>query len=190
MGGDYFFKISVMDFYKNIDYLDCVNGSDTSAKGIQYSVITDLAVEPVTLDFFKDHARIDFDTDDTLASVYLKAARQELERWSQLSFGVKTMRLTALQLPKNYRLMFGKVDTVTTTGYTNVGDILKEGGKDLTIEYTTLDWIDDAIRIAICRYAAGLYINRETVTESKFAASTLQDEAKTMIKPYMNITLC
>jgi len=177
------------DFYKNCDKIcNGVNGQ-LYASGIQYSVITDLATEPVTLDFFKQHARIDFDTDDTLAAVYLKAARQELERWSQLSFGVKTMGLTALSLPPNYRLMFGKVDEVTTEGFTNKGDILKEGGTDIDIEFTTKDWIDDAIRIAICRYAAGLYINRETVTETKYSAQSLQDEAKTMLNPYRNITL-
>ena len=177
------------DFYKNCDKICSGYGDTLTAKGIQYSVIEDMAEEPVTLDFFKQHARIDFDTDDTLAAVYLKAARQELERWSQLSFGVKTMGLTALSLPTNYRLMFGKVDEVTTEGFTNKGDILKEGGTDIDIEFTTLDWIDDAIRIAICRYAAGLYINRETVTETKFSAQSLQDEAKAMLNPYRNITL-
>jgi len=178
-----------MDYYKNIDKLGCVGSILLTASGIQYSVITDLTTEPVTLDFFKQHARIDFDTDDTLAGVYLKSARQELERWSQLSFGVKKIGLTALSLPTNYRLMFGKVNSVITTGFTNKGDILKEGGTDIDIEFTTLDWIDDAIRIAIVRYAAGLYINRETVTETKYSAQSLQDEAKTMLQPYRNIIL-
>jgi len=178
-----------MDYYKNIDKLGCYGYDKLVASGIQYSVIDDLATEPVTLDFFKKHARIDFDTDDTLASVYLKAARQELEQWSQLSFGVKTMELTALSLPTNYKLMFGKVDEVQTENFTNKGDILKEGGTDIDIEYTTIGTINDAIRIAICRYAAGLYINRETVTETKYSAQSLQDEAKTMLNPYRNITL-
>jgi len=178
-----------MDYYKNIDKLGCYGSVPLVASGVQYSVITDLATEPVTLDFFKQHARIDFDTDDTLASTYLKAARQELERWSQLSFGVKKIGLTALSLPKNYRLMFGKVDEVITANFTNKGDILKEGGTDIDIEFTTKDWIDDAIRIAICRYAAGLYINRETVNNTQFSAQSLQDEAKTMLNPYRNITL-
>lgn len=178
-----------MDYYKNIDMLTTYNGAPLIAKGVQYSVVTDLSEEPVTLEFFKQHARIDFDTDDTLSSVYLKAARQELEKWSQLSFGVKTIRLTALSLPKNYNLMYGKVDTVTTANFTNVGDILKEGGEDINIEFTTLDWIDDVIRIAICRYAAGLYIFRENITETKYVAQVGMDEAKKMLQPYRNITL-
>lgn len=178
-----------MDYYKNIDKLGCASNGSLSASGIQYSVIEDLETEPVTLDFFKQHARIDFDTDDTLCAVYIKSARQALEQWSQLSFGVKTMGLTALSLPTNYKLMFGKVDTVDTEGFTNKGDILKEGGTDIDIEFTTKDWIDDAIRIAICRYATGLYIFRENVVESKYKYENLMDEAQKMLNPYRNITL-
>lgn len=180
-----------MDYYKNADYLHCNDSTDQYyAKGVQYSVVDDLVTEPVTLEFFKNHARIDFDTDDTLCSSYIKSARQHLEQWAQLSFGIKTIRLTALELPKNYKLMFGKVNTVTTANFTNVGDILKEGGNDIDIQFTTLDWIDDTIRIAICRYAAGLYINRENITDTKFAGQSMIDEAKVMLQPYRNITLC
>lgn len=178
-----------MDYYKNVDKLGCYGSIPLVASGIQYYVITDLETEPITVEFFKQHARIDFDTDDTLCEVYIKAARQHLEQWSQLSFGIKTIGLTALSLPKNYRLMFGKVDSIDTEGFTNKCDILKEGGTDIDIEFTTLDWIDDVVRVAISRYAAGLYINRETVIETKFSAQSLQDEAKSMLNSYRNITL-
>jgi hypothetical protein len=188
LGGLFLNKI-IMDYFKNVDYLGCISSHKT-AVGIQYFTVTDLANEPVDVDFFKLHARIDFDTDDNLVEVYLKAARQELEQWSQLSFGVKTIGLTALELPNNYRLMFGKVNAVTTTGYTNVGDILKEGGTDIDIEFTTIGTINDAIRVAICRQAASFYINRENVKDTKFSADVLANEAKMMIKPFMNITLC
>lgn len=137
------------DFYKNCDKICDDAIMHKSASGVQYYTVTDLSTEPVDLDFFKQHARIDFDTDDALCAVYIKSARRELEMWSQLSFGVKTMGLLALELPKNYKLMFGKVDTIVTANFTNFGDILKEGGSDINIEFTTKDWIDDTIRIAI-----------------------------------------
>lgn len=160
---------------------------------IQYDIITDLTTEPVTLDFFKAHARIDFTTDDTLITSYLKAARQELEQWSQLSFGVKTVGLKAKDLPDNYKLMYGKVDTVTTENYSNFGDVLLEGGETVDIEYTTKGTINETIKIAICRYAAGLYAIREHVrTDNNGNAVngiSLQNEAKDMIRPYANITL-
>lgn len=178
-----------MDYFRNVDYLCDGYGRDMVASGIQYSVIEDLETEPIDLEFFKQHARIDFDTDDTLCEIYIKAARQALEQWSQLSFGVKTIGLTALSLPTNYKLMFGKVDQVTTENFTNKGDILKEGGNDIDIEFTTKDWIDDCIRVAIARYAAGLYINRETVTDTKYSSQALMDEAKLMLQPYRNLTI-
>lgn len=177
-----------MDYYKNVDHLAC-NENRLIASGVQYQTITDLTVEPVTVDFFKEHARIDFDTDDNLVAVYLKSARQFLEQWSQLSFGVKTIGLTALSLPKNYKLMHGKVDTILTAGFTNVGDILKEGGTDIDIEFTTKDWIDDVVKVAICRYAAGLYVFRENIVDTKYVAQAGMDEAKRMLESYRNITL-
>lgn len=177
-----------MDFFKNVDHLSC-NENRLIASGIQYNTIVDLVTEPVDIDFFKEHARIDFDTDDNLVAVYLKSARQFLEQWSQLSFGIKTIGLTALTLPKNYKLMYGKVDTILTSGFTNVGDILKEGGRDIDIEFTTKDWIDDVVKVAVCRYAAGLYVFRENIVETKYVAQVGMDEAKRMLEPYMNITL-
>lgn len=186
---DEVFYFKDMDYYKNIDKLGCDGTGKLTASGVQYRVVTDLAAEPVDLVFFKQHARIDFDTDDTLCAIYIKAARIALEQWSQLSFGVKTIGITALSLPKNYKLMFGKVDVIDTTGFTNKGDILKEGGIDIDIEFTTLNWIDDCIRIAIARYAAGLYINRENVTDTKYSSQALQDEAKTMLQPYRNLII-
>src|SRR5690606_39462766 len=105
-----------MDYYKNIDHLGCLDRHGVA--GIQYSTVTDLVTEPVTLEFFKQHARIDFDMDDNLCLAYITAARMELEQWGQVSFGVKTMRLTALELADNWRLMFGPVNTVVTSGYT------------------------------------------------------------------------
>lgn len=188
IGGGFSFKECVnMDFYKNVDKLGGIgNGRDMSAKGVQYSVVTDMTDEPVTIHFFKEHSRVDFDNDDTLMHVYLKAARQMLEKWSQLSFGVKTMSLTAERLPNNYRLMFGKVDSITTAGFTNKGDILKEGGIDIDIEYTTLDWVNDndVIKVAICRQAEHLYSYRGTAGDPEF----IDNEAKIMLDQYRNIT--
>lgn len=179
-----------MDYYKNLDLLSD-NGNVSTISGTQYQVTQDLDAEPVTIEFFKEHARIDFDTDDTLIAVYITAARKFLEKWAMLSFGVKTINLTANCLPCNYLLMFGPVDAITTADYTNVGDILKQGGNNIDLEFTTKDTLfnDDVIKIAICRYAAGLYVSRENVIDSKLSAIALQDQAKIMLDPYRNIIL-
>src|SRR5699024_88561 len=179
-----------MDYYKNIDHLFCeTDKDDLKPMGIQYDVVTDLASEPVDIAFIKQHVRVDFNVDDKLLTDYLKAARVELEQWSQLSFGVKTMRFRALQVPKNYRLMFGRVDTITTAGFTNWGDLLVEGGEKVDIEYTTLGVMNNDIKIAICRQAASFYVSRENVINTKYVAQVGINKAKDMIRPYMNLTI-
>lgn len=159
----------------------------STISGTQYRVITDNAPEPVTLEFFKKHARIDFDTDDELCTQYIKAARIVLEQYCQMTFKPKTMSLTALEIPCNYKLMYGPVNNIVTTGYTNIGDILKQGGKDVEIQYTTLGQQSEDVKIAICRMATGLYIFRENILESKYKSSLLYDEAKKMVDPYKNL---
>ena len=176
-----------MDYFRNFDYL-LWDEDPVSIKGTQYRVVTDLVTEPVTVNFFKEHARIDFDTDENLVAAYLKAARIELERWTQLSFGVKTIGLRARELPDNYKLMFGPVNAVTTpaTGYTLFGDLLSPGGANVEIEYSTIGIKDEVVQISIC--AAGLYIFRENIIESKYIASAEMDEAKRMLESYKNIS--
>ena|SRR5690625_3156626 len=133
--------------------------------GIQYSVIDDLDIEPVDIDFFKAHARIDFNVDDKLITFYIRAARQALEEWAQLSFGRKRIRLMALNLPHNYRLMYGPVDEVEDAEH--FGDILTRGGK-VDVTFTTKEGTTDNVKAAIARYAAGLYAVRENIlTDSK-----------------------
>lgn len=181
------------EFYKNIDkFCGCDGGAGTPplrAVGVQYDEVSPLSESPVDLEFFKQHARIDFDTDDTLCQAYIDAATQELQDWALLSFGVRTMRLRAKSLPDNYRIMYGRVDTITTGNYTNTGDYLDKGGTDVDFEYTTLGIVNHAIKVAICRYSAGLYVFREQIVETKYNAQVGLDEAKNMVKPYMNIIL-
>lgn len=182
------------DFYKNSDHL-CDSRYEVSypaISGIQYHVITDLTEEPVDIDFFKAHAHIDWNTDDNLIASYIKSARQYLERWSQLSFGEKTMKVTALRLPANHRLMFGPVDTVE--GHENLGDTILNGIMvNANINYTTKwDPLPEDIKIAICKRAAGDYLIRENYIVNERGSlqdpGEFYDEAQKLVKPYMNIT--
>ena len=159
--------------------------------GTNYIVIEDLATEPVDKEFFKEHARIDFDTDDNLIEKYITAARKYLESYCQLSFGVKKINLLATCLPKYYKMMFGPVDTITTADFTNKGDLLVQGGYDIDIEFETKETLfnDEVVQIAICRYAAGLYVNRENVIDSKLSAVAMKDQALEMLQPYRNIVI-
>jgi hypothetical protein len=163
-----------------------------SVKGIQYKIVTDLLVEPVSLEFFKQHARIDFEMDDNLATSYIKAARQELEKYSQLSFGDRNMKLLAKELPKEFRLMYGPVLEITAPvdTYTLLGDIITSVDiqTNVTIEYT-VSWgavgLPESIKIAIAQTAAGLYASRENVL-TEIAFGTLMNQSKTTLNQFKN----
>jgi hypothetical protein len=184
------------DYYLNSDYYGCDTiarrgccDSGPSVQGIQYRVITDLDSEPVSVDFFKQWARIDFNTDDELIESILKSARQYLEQWSQLSFGEKTIRFTAIKVPNNWQLMFGPYAADALLS----GDILITGGPNVSHDLVT-EWTElpEAIKIAICKRAAGDYCIRENyVITDKGAIQTpevLYDEAQKLLQPYMNIS--
>ena len=196
------------DYYKNSDYYGCdtlasrgfgrIGQARPAVEGVEYTVIADLAQEPVTLSDFKLHARVDFNTDDNLLAFYLKSARQYLEQWSQLSFGVKTIRFTALRVPDRYKLMFGPYTAINDpdrTLFGAKGDILLQGGTDVDIELTS-GWgaagLPEAIKVAICRYAAGLYAVREnyilSINGVPHEPSEVMDEAQKMLNPWRNIT--
>ena len=178
------------DFDKNFDYYAYYKqGGQASQRpqGVQYKI--DPLVSPVVDNaFFKQHARIDFDTDDALVTSYIAAATLHLEHYCQKSFGTRTVTLHARYLPVDYKLMYGPVASVTS-GQDVIGDILTESVTDDTVIYDTDSNLstDPTVKVAICRYAAGLYMERENVTESKWANSNLKGEAEKMLQPYRNV---
>ena len=176
------------DFDKNCDQLNALFPvyERDRVSGLQVTITSEAYyVEPYDLDDFKDHASIDFATDDNLLSLYLKAARIDVEQYLQRSLGVRTINLLALHLPKNYRLPFGPVATITTSGFTLFGDILKEGGKDLNLEYITADTlVNDSIVQAIYKQAYNYYENRDSNEPVQ-----LQSIVKAILAPYRAITL-
>jgi hypothetical protein len=108
-----------------------------------------------------------------------------VEKYLQKSLGVRTFNLLALYLPKNYRLPFGPVEEIFTTGYTLFGDILKEGGKDVNIEYSTnASLVNDSIIQAIYKQAFNYYENRDSN-----GPVNLDNVVKKILDPYRVITL-
>lgn len=193
-----------MDYYRNIDHFTCTDGfsrigqSTPAVQELEYMVLVDLTQEPVTVIDFKLHARIDFNTDDALVAKYLKAAREYLEKWSQLSFGVKTIRMTAHRLPNRYKLMHGPYTAINDPDRTLTGakgDILVQGGTDIDVELTSgwgVPGLPEAIKVAICKYAAGLYAIREnyiySVNGVPHEPTEVMDEAQKIIRPWANVT--
>ena len=140
-------------------------------------------VEPYDIEDFKDYAKIDFDTDDNLIELFLKSARQNIEQYLQKSLGIRTISLIALHLPKNFKLPFGPIEAMITEGFNLFGDLLKEGGKDIEIEYeSNASLVNDAIIQAIYRQAYHYYENRENDLKAD-----LVSEVKLLINPYKRI---
>jgi hypothetical protein len=175
-----------MDFDKNIDQLYewGLPRYDTYPvlKGLQYSFTDESEyVEPVTVEEFKDHAYIDADTDDNLLELYLKAARINVENYLQKSLGIRTITLLAQRLPKDYRLPWGPVETVSTSGFTLFGDILIEGGENVTVEYVTnASLVNDSIKTAIYKRAFDYYENRGS-------SGPMPDIVKMILNPYRRV---
>jgi hypothetical protein len=176
------------DFDKNCDHLNALFPvyERDRVSGLQVTIISEAYyVEPYDLDDFKDHAKIDFATDDNLLNLYLKAARIDVEQYLQRSLGVRTINLLALHLPKNYRLPFGPVASITTSGFTLFGDIIKEDGKDVNIEYITSDTlVNDSIIQSIYKQAFNYYENRDSNQPVE-----LQSIVKAILAPYRSITV-
>ncbi len=198
---------------RNEDYFLCwdwfrLGQPTTVVESVSYTVTEDLAEEPINIDFLKKHCRIDFNTDAELLTAYLKAARQYLEGWSQLSFGEKTIRFMALKLPNKWDLVNGPYVSIDTedTDFRLFGQTLIKGldtyyGRRRTELYEVdlslvTGWPNDElpenIKIAIAKQAAWLYISRESLVTSDEGAiqhkAILDDEAKTLLQPYRNWT--
>lgn len=171
---------------------------------IKYHLVTDLASEPIDTTYLKQHARIDFNVDDNLLQDYIVAARQELEEWSGLSFGVKTWKLTANYLPNHYKLSKGPVDAITAGTYDLIGDtvsstdLVQNHIKDVDLTFTTKPLAETRFshvaKTAVARYAAGLYAIREHIISddkgNPVNGQNLVNEAKEMLKPFKEVVLC
>jgi uncharacterized phiE125 gp8 family phage protein len=66
--------------------------------------LTSPAIEPVSLDDFKAHARIDSEDEDTLLAAMLLAARAHTETLSGKLFITQTWRMLADEVPSDGRI--------------------------------------------------------------------------------------
>lgn len=174
-----------MDYYKNADKLCHEYPRHRRLRGVSYKVISEADfVEPVTVDEFKAYAYIDFATDDKLIGQIIKQARQQAETYLQKSLGVKTIQMTALECPDNFHVHYGPV--ATDSRFT--GDILKEGGFDLSITFETDEsLVNEDIKFAIMGQAFYIYQNRDRFKQDSSVVN-VHDGFKEKLAPYRNVT--
>ena len=180
-------KTYINGFFFEYDCAEIENDTDMTVRGIKYKVLEDLEYEPVTVEFLKQHIRVDFDMDDNLIGNYLKSARQTLEKYGSLSFGVKKIRFSALNLVDNFPLDYGPIASIVDDTYELFGDtVVDAGGEKITFDFLT-GWepeLPEDIKVAICQYAAGLYADRENILSG--VTRGYMDQAKKVIDGYRN----
>ena len=153
--------------------------------------------EPVSIEEFKDYARIDgfvdvddspsteFDFDDKLISEIIKASREVFEENCGLSLIRKTLQAVLVNLCGRIEIPYGPVLSVTSlvncegdaiTDYRTTGNtwkfLVSPCQKDLTITYEAgYDEIPKAMKLDLLRLALYMYENRgEDATISGFAS--------------------
>lgn len=167
---------------------------------IEYQVTNDLETEPVTLDDFKRHLNMLFDTDasfvfdddDTYLEFIKKAARQAMERYTGTSFGEKEITAILRNDLGGVEIPFGPVTEIVSvkdykgtvlvldSGYTLRGSRFK---KFLT---PTSDYIEVAykagyetlpedLQLSIFHYGAFLYAQRGEIKDAEaYSKSALE----------------
>lgn len=165
------------DFYKNCDLI-CDYPNERGAVGLSYH-LGELEEEPVTIQDFKDHAKIDWDTDDNLISIYLVSAREAVEQILRKSLGVRTVEIFAEHLPDRFKLDWGNYAADASLFGK---DILKEGGNDLELSLETENTVlNSNIKNAILMQAFDYYERRGVYSGGG------TDEVMAILQPYRNI---
>ncbi len=146
--------------------------------------------EPVTVAEMKDYLRLmgfadadgstsDFDTDDTLISNMITAARRYFEKKLEISIVSKKLRVSVTNLAGGQKITHGPVLAITSFENCNgdtITDYILRGGKwpnikspcaeEMTIEYLAgymaTPWSDDVelLRLAIKQLVAWNYVHR------------------------------
>ena len=154
-------------------------------KGISYELQPETMdyIEPVSVDEFKAYASIDGDTFDEDIIEVLTSARVAIETYCQLSFGIRDVIFQAIECPKGYLLKWGKVGSINTPGFTEFNGYLKEGGKEITVSFTTTDYYGQFadIKLAIKKQAYNFYENKDQY------GMNLPNEVTRLVSKYRHI---
>lgn len=163
--------------------------------------VVDDAEEPVTLDELKRHLAIDFDAHDELLADLLYAARESVEKYTNLSLidtnlTVRWEALTTRPLP------YGPVKSITSVKDKDNVDITthtlegQEGGQmsikadreePTIVKYVAgFDQVPNALRLAVMKCASDDFTNRTGISlENNVAAQRLPNDWRATARPFM-----
>ncbi len=168
---------------------------------MEVKIVTDLVTEPVTVAEARDYLRITTTSEDTLIEELITDARERLEKFTNLSFGEKTLmcRWDSLsdwaEIPyqPNADISACVNDDGDTLTYEVKGLEYKylycNNSTGVTITYTAgFTTLPKALKVAILKEVATSYENRENFyIEGTF--NELSNDAKRMAQSYSRNTI-
>lgn len=168
---------------------------------MEIKIITDLASEPVTVAEVRDYLRITTTAEDTLLGELITDARERLEKFTNLSFGAKTLKCrwnfldNWQEIPYQPNAVISACvnDDNVALAYTLRGLEYKSiyciNNTGVTITYTTgFTTLPKALKIAIMKEVSTSYENRENYY-IEGTMNELSNDAKRMAQSYSRNTL-
>jgi uncharacterized phiE125 gp8 family phage protein len=167
----------------------------------QLEIVTDLAVEPVTLQEAKDYMRISSDSENDLIEELITSARERIEKYTGLSLGLKTLKAYWFYFHIPAEIPYGPVTAINSVvddndvelEYTARGLQYKTleaySTQGLAIEYEAgFTIVPKGLKLAILKQVSTDYENRENYSIYD-QAYELSSDAKRQAQPYCRNTL-
>ena len=167
----------------------------------QLEVVTDLSVEPVTLQEAKDYMRISSESENDLIEELITSARERIEKFTGLSLGEKTLRAYWFYFHIPQEIPYGPVTLIESV--VNDEDVALEytarglqykmleaySTVGLTIEYEAgFAVCPKGLKLAILKQVSTDYENRENYSIYD-QAYELSSDARRQAQPYCRNTL-
>jgi len=167
----------------------------------QIEVVTDLSVEPVTLQEAKDYMRISSDSENDLIEELITSARERIEKYTGLSLGLKTLKAYWFYFHVPSEIPYGPITAINSVvddndvalEYTARGLQYKTleaySTQGLAIEYEAgFAVCPKGLKLAILKQVSTDYENRENYSIYD-QAYELSSDAKRQAQPYCRNTL-
>ena len=167
----------------------------------QVEVVTDLSVEPVTLQEAKDYMRISSDSENDLIEELITSARERIEKFTGLSLGEKTLRAYWFYYHVPAEIPYGPVTLINSVvddndvalEYTARGlqyKVLEAySTQGLVIEYEAgFAVAPKGLKLAILKQVSTDYENRENYVVGEMAFE-LSSDARRQAMPYCRNTI-
>jgi len=167
----------------------------------QVEVVTDLSVEPVTLQEAKDYMRISSDSENDLIEELITSARERIEKYTGLSLGLKTLKAYWFYFHIPAEIPYGPVTAINSVvddndvelEYTARGLQYKTleaySTQGLAIEYEAgFTIVPKGLKLAILKQVSTDYENRENYSIYD-QAYELSSDARRQAMPYCRNTI-